>query len=83
MRIVLFLVAAAGISLMSAGSSQAFDGPWCLRGERGAGGVVDDCQYPSFAACSRDLYLYGNTSHCLPNGNFRGYPYPQRKKRKF
>jgi hypothetical protein len=67
MRTLLLMSAAAGILLTLASPSQAIDGAWCLRGERGGGTVVNECQYASFEHCRRDIHLWGNTSACIPN----------------
>ena len=84
MRIFLLVATVAIVTLASTGPSRAYDGPWCLRGERGGGQVVDDCQYASFPACRHFLTLYGPTASCIPNANFRYYViYQPRKKRKF
>jgi hypothetical protein len=78
----LMITLAAGAFLAPAETGHAFEGPWCLRSERGGGNVIDDCYYASFAACDHFRGFYGNTASCIPN-----YPsqvsYPPRKKRKF
>lgn len=80
----LLLTASALLLCLGAIPAKALDGPWCLRGERGAGSMVDDCQYASYVACRHFLYLYGSTSSCIPNINFRpSVAYEPRKRRKF
>jgi len=86
MRLMLSTIVAitAAVFMVCLGTmpSKAYDGPWCLRGERGGGATVDDCQYASFEACRNFIYLWGPTSMCIPNVNFRPNPaYPPRKRK--
>ena len=64
-------------------SGEAREAPWCLRGDRGGGTMVDDCQYSSYEACRNFIYLWGPTSSCIPNVNYRPNPGPLSRKRKF
>lgn len=67
---------------LGAAPGEAREGPWCLRGERGGGAMVDDCQYPSFEVCRNFIYLWGPTSFCIPNINYRPHAaYPPRKRK--
>jgi len=63
--------------------TKADESPWCLRGDRGGEAVVFDCQYASYEACRQSMYLYGPTSMCLPNVNYRPPAVTPRPKRTF
>jgi hypothetical protein len=74
---------AAALLCLGAAPGEAREGPWCLRGDRGGGAMVDDCQYASYEACRDFIYLWGPTSSCIPNVNYRPNPTPPARKRKF
>jgi Protein of unknown function (DUF3551) len=68
MRLIFFIAAIAGTTLISANSSLAAqkEPPWCLK-LASSDLAVDLCNYQTFEQCAQERIINGNMSFCFHN----------------
>jgi hypothetical protein len=58
-------------TLMGAGPSQAYEGPWCAIVFNGEGAVREICHFRTFAECQAEV-VAGNRGTCGNNPRYAG-----------
>ena len=58
--------------LMPAATAEAYEGPWCMRGNAGRS-VTEICHFQTFEACRNERSLWGTTAFCSQNPRYLPY----------
>jgi hypothetical protein len=72
MRKFLWASALTAALLLPAATAEAYEGPWCMRGNAGRS-VTEICHFQSFEACRNERTLWGTTAFCSQNPRYLPY----------
>ena len=72
MRRLLWVGLLTAAALLLAANAEAYEGPWCMRGNLGRS-VAEICHFQTFEACSNERSLWGTTAFCSQNPRYLPY----------
>jgi hypothetical protein len=70
-KVLLLIAAFTGASLIGAGSSRAYEGPWCAMEDTGTQSVSERCSFRDFESCRLEI-VSGNRGYCNQNPRWSG-----------
>ena len=72
MRKFLWAGVLAAAALLPAATAEAYEGPWCMRGNMGRS-MAEICHFQTFEACANERILWGTTAFCSQNPRYLPY----------
>ncbi len=72
MRRIVWVGLLAAAALLHTANAEAYEGPWCMRGNAGRS-VTEICHFNSFEACRNERSLWGTTAFCSQNPRYLPY----------
>jgi hypothetical protein len=63
----------AAAALLPAANAEAYEGPWCMRGNAGFGSIAEICHFNTFEACRDERSRWGTTAFCSQNPRYLPY----------
>ena len=72
MRKLLWTGLLTAAALLPAATAEAYEGPWCMRGNAGRS-VTEICHFQTFEACRNERSLWGTTAFCSQNPRYLPY----------
>ncbi len=73
MRKLLWAGVLTAAALLPPATAEAYEGPWCMRGNAGFGSVAEICHFNTFEACREERSRWGTTAFCSQNPRYLPY----------